>query len=321
MAKLAPPYSSHVCLGGWDAGADADGRADLGSVDAPWARLVRNQKERTCLFRNVCFDGKSSGSGSVGWTYYAQPHEFTGARRFRAGVDIWARGDFARMGEVSEDHTFALLRSAVPEHASWLPTHTVVKLAPLAPSNFGHFLGNALYPAFVAAWRMFGETTKALPLQLLLVGPNQTDPRSMRARCLRWAQHQQLADNRRRRRYQPQLPKPRLALDAQAQARCQSQAALTAKFATELLPGLSAAPLLWEGELPAEARRRSGGLICARRLLVGTGDLGFSTVYWLRNGTRRRPPMALWDTFISHLLQRLDLVHGADVFSAQAPSE
>ena len=215
MAKLAPPYSSHVCLGGWDAGADADGRADLGSVDAPWARLVRNQKERTCLFRNVCFDGKSSGSGSVGWTYYAQPHEFTGARRFRAGVDIWARGDFARMGEVSEDHTFALLRSAVPEHASWLPTHTVVKLAPLAPSNFGHFLGNALYPAFVAAWRMFGETTKALPLQLLLVGPNQTDPRSMRARCLRWAQHQQLADNRRRRRYQPQLPKPRLALDAQ----------------------------------------------------------------------------------------------------------
>ena len=44
-------FSTHLCLGGWDAGADSAGRADLGSVDVPWARLARNQKERTCLGR------------------------------------------------------------------------------------------------------------------------------------------------------------------------------------------------------------------------------------------------------------------------------
>ena len=125
----APVYSSHHCLGGWDAGHGAGGRANIGSVDAPYPRLTRNQKERTCLFRNVCFDGES------GWLYHARPQEFQGAHRVRAAVDIWARGDFARSAGVSVDHTFAISRSAVPEHAQWLETATVVKLAALAPAN------------------------------------------------------------------------------------------------------------------------------------------------------------------------------------------
>ena len=107
-------HSSHVCLGGWDGGADALGRADLGSVDAPWARLVRNQKERTCLFRNVCFDGAREG-----WVYFARGNEFQHAKRVRAAVDVWARGDFAQMGEISEDHSFALTHAALPASAEW----------------------------------------------------------------------------------------------------------------------------------------------------------------------------------------------------------
>ena len=303
-------HSSHVCLGGWDGGADALGRADLGSVDAPWARLVRNQKERTCLFRNVCFDGAREG-----WVYFARGNEFQHAKRVRAAVDVWARGDFAQMGEISEDHSFALTHAALPASAEWLPTPTVVKLAALAPSNFGHFLGNALYPAFAAAWRLFGERAKELPLQLLIVGPNQTDPRAMYSRCLQWAQHQRQQESnegqtrtatassshirsRRHRKMQRgagrQLaasataavsatapaapsshPSPTAALAtptppmaphsligaslssspsdppsdptaggrsvaSRAAARCASQAQLVAKFARELLPGLSA---------------------------------------------------------------------------------
>ena len=73
-------HSSHVCLGG--TGVD---EPDLGSVDAPWRRLARNQKERTCLFTNVCYD-----SAQAGWAYYADAHEFTSSERLRfsAGLDV-----------------------------------------------------------------------------------------------------------------------------------------------------------------------------------------------------------------------------------------
>ena len=118
-------FSSHFCLGGWDAGTDGTGIADLGSVDVPWARLQRNQKERTCVFRNVCYHaGKHhAGKGAdLGWVYFAQRDEFRMSKRVRAGVDVWARGDFARMGDVSEDHSFALRHAAIPDGAEWLPT-------------------------------------------------------------------------------------------------------------------------------------------------------------------------------------------------------
>ena len=145
-AKL---FSSHHCLGG----ASSE-EADLGSVDAPWSRVVRNQKERTCQFTNVCFDGQRQG-----WSYFADTSEFVGSRkRFSAGLDVWARGDFgfARAGPpASEDISFRLHRRPLPARARFLDAPLHVLIAPLAPSNFGHFLGNALYPAFAAAWQLW----------------------------------------------------------------------------------------------------------------------------------------------------------------------
>ena len=174
-AKL---FSSHHCLGG----ASSE-EADLGSVDAPWSRVVRNQKERTCQFTNVCFDGQRQG-----WSYFADTSEFVGSRkRFSAGLDVWARGDFgfARAGPpASEDISFRLHRRPLPARARFLDAPLHVLIAPLAPSNFGHFLGNALYPAFAAAWRLFGAESTVLDYQLIFVGPNQTDLTSMRRRCL-----------------------------------------------------------------------------------------------------------------------------------------
>lgn len=388
-------HSSHHCIGGWDVGADVNGQVDLGSVDAPWPRLVRNQKERSCLFRNVCFNG-SAGAGSGSWVYFASDDELSAKTRMRAGVDVWARGDFGRMGEISEDHSFAIVRSAVPPAAiaeSHAADAMLIKLAALAPSNFGHFLGNALYPAFQAAWRFHGERAKELPLQLLVVGLNQSNASVSFERCLRWArQHEPqpvggggARAGRRRgsigRHRKPIARQPPAAaaaavaadstsaatgrgrrlgwlaaasdesLYARAVARCEQQAATISRFGRELLPGLSDAPLLWEsvstrpagqhrartrparhpeltgaqtqmpttppraparpthptaGALPQLTKQKASGLLCTRELLVGTGDLGFSTVYRLHNGTRRRPPLLLWDTFVSHLLRRLD---------------
>ena len=179
-ASSAPArlFSSHHCLGG----ASSE-EADLGSVDAPWSRVVRNQKERTCQFTNVCFDGQRQG-----WSYFADTSEFVGSRkRFSAGLDVWARGDFgfARAGPpASEDISFRLYRRPLPARARFLDAPLHVLIAPLAPSNFGHFLGNALYPAFAAAWRLFGAESTVLDYQLIFVGPNQTDLTSMRRRCL-----------------------------------------------------------------------------------------------------------------------------------------
>ena len=79
--------SSHMCLGGWDANPNGAGGVDLGSVDAPWPQLVRNQKERTCVFRNVCFDGRD---GVRSWVYYAQNGEFAGARRVHPFGEVQA---------------------------------------------------------------------------------------------------------------------------------------------------------------------------------------------------------------------------------------
>ena len=192
-ASKPPVFSSHHCLGG----ASSE-EADLGSVDAPWSRIVRNQKERTCQFTNVCFDGQRQG-----WSYFADASEFVGSRkRFSAGLDVWGRGDFgfARAGPpASEDMSFRLHRRPLPARARFLDAPLHVLIAPLAPSNFGHFMGNALYPAFAAAWRLFGASSTRLDYQLIFVGPNQTDLASMRRRCERWGQQAAAAASRRRR--------------------------------------------------------------------------------------------------------------------------
>lgn len=218
-AMARPLLSSHHCLGGWDAGADAStGGIDLGSIDAPLAQLTRNQKERTCLFRNVCYDARVQS-----WVYYTQ-REFRGRQRVRAGVDVWARGAFGHAQDISEDHRFLINRSSVPSSAAWIKTETVVKIAALAPANFGHFLGNALYPAFVAVWRLFGAAAWSLPLQLVFAGANQSDVNQMRGRCMRWAQQESHSQGS-------------SSMDERASSRCHVHAALVAKFASGLLPG------------------------------------------------------------------------------------
>lgn len=94
---------------------------------------------------------------------------------------------------------------------------------------------------------------------------------------------------------------------SRAAARCASQAALVSKFLTQLSPGLSHAPPIWEESLLSAAARANGGMLCARQLIVGTGDLSFSTVHRLANSSnRRRPPQPLWGVFIEHMLRRLD---------------
>ena len=301
-----PVFSSHRCVGGWDARTTdvsaSNTLVDLGSIDGPRLALLRNQKERTCVFRNVCFDGQTRNSQMGSWVYFARSDEFRSApKRVHANVDIWARGNFGNTDRISVDHHFELSRAAVPSSAdgstSWLETPTLVKVAALAPSNLGHFLGNGLYPAFVAAWRLFGDdAARSMPLQLLFAGHNQTDPSAMHARCMRWARQQQRGTSA--------AP---TSLGARATAYCAAHAALVAKFVRHLLPGVSDAPLLWEESLGAELRRRSRRQLCVRQLVVGTGDLGFSTVHRLANTTfRRRPPQPLWGVFIEHVLRRID---------------
>ena len=279
----APLFSSHHCLGG----ASSD-EADLGSVDAPWARIVRNQKERTCHFTNVCFDGQRQGPS---WSYFADATEFVGNRkRFSAGLDVWARGDFgfARAGPpASEDMSFRLHRRPVPARARFLDAPLHVLIAPLAPSNVGHFLGNALYPAFAAAWRLFGASSTQLEYQFIFVGPNQTDLASMRRRCERWGQEEG-----------GKAPTRTAAASGGAsERRCARHVGLVSKFVAGLLPGLSSAPPLWSAALGALGRQHSaanaesggggssGALVCMRQLVVGTGELGFSTVHRLANGS------------------------------------
>eukprot|EP00966_Prymnesium_polylepis_P002745 62949-Prymnesium_polylepis.1 len=275
-------------------------------------------------------------------------------RAFDVGVDIWARGDFGRASAISVDHRFNVQRGAVPPGAAYLAAPLLIKIAALAPANFGHFLGNAMFPAFEAAWRIFGARSLRMRYQLLLAGPNQSDTSGkMAARCLEWVNREASggtlgarggradAPGRAgvRRRQQPRggaghVAEPRggghfavegrrlqrrhgrgggalaraprgggasadgrhaPALDVAARERCAQHARAVSRFATQLLPGLSDFPLLWEGSL-ARAKDAAGGgggarrWLCARRLIVGTGDFGFSTVHRLFNGTRRRPP-------------------------------
>lgn len=74
---------------------------------------------------------------------------------------------------------------------------------------------------------------------------------------------------------------------------------------------LSDAPLLWEDELSNLAARHPSRQLCAKQLVVGTGDLGFSTVHRLANTSmRRRPPQPLWGVFIERMSTRLLLAHG-----------
>ena len=326
-ASKPPVFSSHHCLGG----ASSE-EADLGSVDAPWSRIVRNQKERTCQFTNVCFDGQRQG-----WSYFADASEFVGSRkRFSAGLDVWGRGDFgfARAGPpASEDMSFRLHRRPLPARARFLDAPLHVLIAPLAPSNFGHFMGNALYPAFAAAWRLFGASSTRLDYQLIFVGPNQTDLASMRRRCERWGQQAAAAASRRRRLHGGggggggsgrgggggggRVEADGGWRSGAAERRCVRHVGLVSKFVAGLLPGLSSAPPLWSAALGALSRQNGaddaesaaggggGALLCVRRLVVGTGELGFSTVHRLANGTRRRVAPILWGDFIEHLLTRL----------------
>ena len=111
MHDPSPRYSSHLCVGGWSVNGDAD----LGSVDVPQQLLARNAKERTCLFRDVCFRSRRDGQAGQ-WVYFARQGEFRQRRRFTAGVDIWARGNFGNTAGISEDHSFALVREPLPSH-------------------------------------------------------------------------------------------------------------------------------------------------------------------------------------------------------------
>ena len=266
------PFSSHHCLGGWDA-VPPTRSADLGSVDVPTSRLTRNQHERGCAFYNCCF----SGAGEL--LYFARPGEFESASRsFPSGIDVYSRGGFGR-AVPARDRLLAIRRSAVPAEAGWLTAETVVSLTLFAPSNFGHFLGNGLFPAFHAAWRFGGAAlaTRRDSLQLLLGGRAFGNASQLRAgRCA----------------------------GSQGERGCHgaggsgADPALVAKFVRGLAPGLTSRRVLWEEELPWLARAERGGLLCVRRLLVGGGGLSFSTAL----GTPpRRPPLPLWGDFIEHL--------------------
>ncbi|KAL1503134.1 hypothetical protein AB1Y20_011196 [Prymnesium parvum] len=277
-------HSSHRCLGAWDGGSEWHGGADLGTVDAPRHRLLRNQKERSCLFHHVCFDRRRRG-----WAYFARPAEFSSARSFPTGVDIWARGDFARAAALSVDHSFAVHRGGVPSRGAYFSAPLLIKVAALAPANFGHFLGNAMFPAFEAAWRFFGAASLEMRYQLLLAGANQSEGSRRAQQCAgRGAEEARRGAGRG---------------GGAARQRCASHARLVGKFAAELLPGLSDFPLLWEGALADGSEER---WVCARSFIVGTGDFGFSTVHRLLNGTRRRPPKLLWGDFIGRIIRRLD---------------
>jgi hypothetical protein len=57
--------------------------------------------------------------------------------------------------------------------AIYIDAPLLIKVAALAPANFGHFLGNAMFPAFEAAWRFFGIQSLEMNYQLLFAGVNQ----------------------------------------------------------------------------------------------------------------------------------------------------
>lgn len=273
-------YSSHRCLGAWDA-PPTQRAVDVGSIDATplgaAPRLERGQPERTCLFRHVCYEAptrhinghNASGRGSTtgGWTYYASPDEFAGATHIDAAIDLWARGGFGRH-HPPKDHRFTLRRCVVPT-ADAFAAPLLVKVVPFAPSNFGHLLGNALYPVFVAAWRFYGAQQP--PLQVLFDGPNQTDFATMRRRCgrreLPGTAGPSSPKSRRGRRLAYTRPRGgatgaaarTVGVDGKAMVnwRCQRHIALVQKFVRGLLPGLSAEPALWEGSLPTLARQET----------------------------------------------------------------
>lgn len=288
--------SAHHCLGGWDPVSPTQS-VDLGSVDAPWSQLSRNQYERGCLFRNICF------TGSGDWNYYASPGEFLEAETLRAGVDVLSRGGFGR-DLPPRDRIFRVIHGVLPEAAGWLTTPTLVHVSLFAPSNIGHFLGNGLFPAFHAVWRLLGATVATQPsMQLLFGGPNQTDlgyMRRQRQRCVREAEAAASGAG--------SAPRQRACMDERTPH-------LVSKFIAELLPALSDAPALWESSVAEMAARESSGVVCARRVLVGVGGLSFATVFehgaaagaagGSAASVRRRPPLPLWSDFIEHLSRRL----------------
>jgi len=293
--------SSHHCLGGWDPVPPTES-ADLGTVDAPWGQISRNQHERGCVFRNVCF--RAGGE----WNYYAPLGEFEEVETLRAGVDVWSRGGFGR-NLPPKDQPFRVTHSALPAEVGWLRSPTLVHVSLFAPSNFGHFLGNGLFPAFHAVWRLLGAAAATDPsMQLLFAGPNQTDPahvQRVRRRCMR-AKAGGVGGT---------PAAGRGCVDERIPERI-------SKFVEGLVPGLSDAPPLWDESLARLAARERGGLICARRLLVGVGGLSFATVYEHDDaagaGTaqgeavRRRPPLPLWSDFIEHMSRRLLRGNGAE---------
>ena len=64
------------------------------------------------------------------------------------------------MEDVPIDHRFIVDRPP-PAAPSGRTVEAVVKLAALAPANLGHFLGNALYPAFGAPGGSLGSVPRA----------------------------------------------------------------------------------------------------------------------------------------------------------------
>ena len=276
-------WSDHRCLGAPDAGLDIGG-VDFGGSQT--RRLHRNQKERTCIFHNVCYDGALVDSKPAGWTYFAHPDEFVGLDAFAAGVDVWARGDFGGNGNRSVDHTFRVRHASVPAHAEYLQTPTIIKVAPLAPANFGHFLGNALYPAFVAAWRLFGACRiHAAPGAFRRRQPDRYpgDGAPLRALAGR--------GRRARRRWRDPL---RTAHRARREIRFAAAAGRQRRT-----------PIVGRRATASRRAQRSSKLLCAEALVVGTGDLGFSTKYRLDGGAGRHPPQLLWSDFVEHASARL----------------
>ena len=277
-------WSDHRCLGAPDAGLDIGG-VDFGGSQT--RRLHRNQKERT-RYLPQCVTVRAGRQQACWLDLFRASRRIRWPRRFRSGRRrVGARGLWRQWKPVSRPHFLRNRACLAPAHAEYLQTPTIIKVAPLAPANFGHFLGNALYPAFVTAWRLFGARAASTPLQVLFAGVNQTDIRAMARRCERWR-----AEGG--------------ARAGDGATRCARHTELVAKFVSQLLPAVSAAePPLWEGELPRLAAQRSSKLLCAEALVVGTGDLGFSTKYRLDGGAGRHPPQLLWSDFVEHASARL----------------
>lgn len=270
--------------------------ADLGSLDAPLDQLARNQHERGCTFRNVCF------TPSGDWNYYAPPGEFEETTTLHAAVDVWSRGGFGR-GLPPKDRVLRVIHADVPETAGWLATPTLVHISLFAPSNFGHFLGNGLFPAFQSVWRLLGGAAARDPsMQLLFAGPNQTDVHHayrQRQRCLRESMTVGAKGN---------ATHHFACLEGRTPD-------LISKFVRELVPGLSNEQPLWETSLAVLAAKQPAKLLCARRIIVGMGGQSFATVFEHTAGTsaggappamdHRRPSIPLWGDFVEHLARRI----------------